>query len=357
MPFVATHVPWQDEARKRRKVIAQSCCCWTHVRRFPFQVITCAIYLFLDWWRHQNSLSSYSSNQMHYIGSWKRPAWVQEIMAHNRQAGDWGGPDFMMWYHVLPYDTSILCVTLFMAAVSLELRWHRPGNLLSSRCFNLFHTVSSGQELGLARTLWSQLGVPQWGKFCACGVPPSIRLNFWILVLTGCTCHCSHCILYACQATLESAVGLRCVVLINSMIWFYFSFEHGRNGPVPYTRPWVVAWLDITAWSNGRVICSFHASSVRFCTAPAFVSANPIRMSKESCFSDCVWQLPANAPSVLELFASWLNPNDQWREELEGFIVAPFGQHPATAWCLPVSFQWWKVVESFLASQVFESLL
>lgn len=35
-------------------------------------VITCGIYLLLDWWR---------------------PSWVQTLMAHRRAAGDWGGPD------------------------------------------------------------------------------------------------------------------------------------------------------------------------------------------------------------------------------------------------------------------------
>eukprot|EP00438_Fugacium_kawagutii_P025305 Skav201465 [mRNA] locus=scaffold663:32479:48055:+ [translate_table: standard] len=94
-------------------------------------VITCTVYLTLDWWR---------------------PAWVQSMMAHNRQAGDWGG-----------------------------------------------------ENLGLARTLWSQL-----------------------------------------------ATAPTTMLIVAYMLF--------RNGPVPYTRPWV-----------------------------------------ETCFDSCVWELPTNAPSLGEL--------------------------------------------------------
>eukprot|EP00435_Cladocopium_sp_Y103_P010032 s1917_g2.t1 len=93
-------------------------------------VVTCMIYLALDWCR---------------------PAWVQAMMAHDRRAGDWGG-----------------------------------------------------QDLGLARTLWSQIGV----------APVTVLIVCYMLA---------------------------------------------RNGPVPYTKPWV-----------------------------------------ESCFDNCTWELPATAPSLAE---------------------------------------------------------
>lgn len=84
---------------------------------------------------------------------WYRPAWVQAMMAHDRRAGDWGG-----------------------------------------------------QDLGLARTLWSQISV----------APVTVLMVSYMLA---------------------------------------------RNGPLPYTRPWV-----------------------------------------ESCFDNCVLELPANAPSLAEFF-------------------------------------------------------
>ncbi|CAE7253841.1 Ch25h [Symbiodinium natans] len=60
-------------------------------------VVTCCVYLLLDWWR---------------------PAWVQKMMAQSRVAGDWGGPDLgltrtlLTQLSVLPFTGSVAALMI-----------------------------------------------------------------------------------------------------------------------------------------------------------------------------------------------------------------------------------------------------
>ncbi|CAE7036878.1 Ch25h [Symbiodinium sp. CCMP2592] len=60
-------------------------------------VLTCSVYLLLDWWR---------------------PTWVQKMMAQSRPAGDWGGPDLgltrtlLTQLSVLPFTGSVAALMI-----------------------------------------------------------------------------------------------------------------------------------------------------------------------------------------------------------------------------------------------------